>query len=114
MMGMAEWTLVGTTLFALFMGGYGWLISRQVNSMEKGIDRIDKEVLRVETSCKSDSAKLWEEHGIDVQRLNAAEVKLAGHPDRSEMTEAIARMLSHIDNRFEDMKGYISDRRTKS
>ena len=106
-----DWTLIGVTVVGIMVTVIGGLLGWWNSSQQRAIDRVEKMVKEVEVNCKADSSKLWEEHSKDVQRLSDAEVKLAGHPDRSEMTAAIARMLQHIDSRFEDMKGYINDRR---
>lgn len=106
-----DWTLIGVTAIGIIVTVIGGLLGWWNSSQQKSIERVEKMVKEVELNCKADSSRLWEEHAKDVQRLNDAEVKIAGNPNREEMTAAIARMLQHIDSRFEDMKGYINDRR---
>lgn len=110
-MGVAEWTLIGVTAISLMFTVFGYLLSRKDAQQEKELDKLSEMLAKEKVAKDSEIARLWNEHGKDVERLNEAEIKLAGHPNRDEMTAAIARMLQHIDSRFEDMKGYITDRR---
>lgn len=106
-----DWTLIGVTVVGIIVTIIGGLLGWWNSSQQKSIERVEKMVKEVEINCKADSGRLWEEHSRDVQRLNEVEVIMAGHPNREELTSVVARLQQHLDSRFEDLKGYINDRR---
>ena len=110
-MGVAEWTLIGVTIFGLLVSAFGYLLSRKDDQQEKELDKLTEALAKEKIAKDTDIARLWDEHGKDVLRLNEAEIRLAGHPNREELTAVVSRLQSHLDSRFEDLKGYINDRR---
>ena len=109
-----DWTLIGVTVIGIFVTVIGGLLGWWNSSQQKSIERVEKMVIQVEINCKADSSKLWEENSKNVQRTNQVEVQMASHPNREELTAVVGRLQQHLDSRFEDLKGYINDRRHPS
>lgn len=96
-MGIAEWTLIGVSIFTVVVGVIGYLLSRKDEQQEKEIDALNS---AVET--------LFKKHDADVSDLRDLREKVVGeHYRRDELDVKFEKLDSTFKDGFKDMGGKI-------